>query len=284
MRIRKITRWSVDAVLASSFRRGGAFVVGDAAHGHPPTGGLGLTSAIHDAQNLCRKIAAVLADGASPALLDTYEAERRPVDERNCQRSLENVLNHFAIATALGVAPENSAEQNMALLRRMWSGRPEDAELRSSALRAMRAQSMEFSELNVEYGYTYESAAVVPDDSPAPEPGDDIRVYEPSTRPGAPLPHSASRRDLRRDGRSATPRAGGSIRRRICLAAEHQESPVSPAMSRKRPGATTSLIAMPFPSSSSSQARGAPLSPDRRRRRHPCEVGSIHRLAHAEVR
>jgi 2,4-dichlorophenol 6-monooxygenase len=40
-----------DAVLASSFCRGGAFLVGDAAHRHPPTGGLGLTSAIHDAQN-----------------------------------------------------------------------------------------------------------------------------------------------------------------------------------------------------------------------------------------
>jgi FAD binding domain len=113
----------------------------------------GLTSAIHDAQNLCWKIAAVLADGASPALLDTYETERRADDERNCQRSLENALNHFAIAAALGLAPANSAEQNMAVLRRMLSGRPEDAELRSSALRAMRAQSMEFSELKVEYGY-----------------------------------------------------------------------------------------------------------------------------------
>ena len=49
---------------------------------------------------------------------------------------------------------------------------------------------MEFSELNVEYGYCYESAAVVPDDSTAPAPADDIRVYEPSTRPGAPLPHA----------------------------------------------------------------------------------------------
>jgi 2,4-dichlorophenol 6-monooxygenase len=196
-----------------------------------------LTSVIHDAQNLCWKIAVVLADGASPALLDTYEAERRPVDERNCQRSLENALNRFAIAAPLGVAPENSAEQNMALLRRMWSGRPEDAELRSSALRAMRARSMEFSELNVEYGYTYESAAVVPDDSPAPEPADDIRVYEPSTRPGAPLPHSASRRDLRRDGRSATPRAWRFDSSAICLAAEHPESPFSPARSTKRPGA-----------------------------------------------
>ena len=46
-------------------------------HRHPPTGGLGLTSAIHDAQNLCWKLALVLAGDAAPALLDTYEAERR---------------------------------------------------------------------------------------------------------------------------------------------------------------------------------------------------------------
>ena len=51
---------------------------------------------------------------------------------------------------------------------------------------------MEFSELNVEYGLSYQSAAVVyqsaavvPDGSGAPAPADDIRVYEPSTRPGA---------------------------------------------------------------------------------------------------
>jgi 2,4-dichlorophenol 6-monooxygenase len=189
MTIHKITRWSVEAVIASSFRRGRVFLVGDAAHRHPPTGGLGLTSAIHDAHNLCWKVAAVLAGEASPELLDTYEAERRPVDERNCQRSLENAANHFAIAEALGVAPSNTAEQNMALLRRMWSGRPEDVQLRSRVLRAMRAQSMEFSELNVEYGYTYESTAVVGDDSAAPEPIDEVRVYRPSTRPGTPLPH-----------------------------------------------------------------------------------------------
>ena len=78
----------------------------------------------------------------------------------------------------------------MEQLRRMWSGRPEDAGHRSAVLRAMRAQSMEFSELNVEYGYCYQSAAVVPDGSAAPAPADDIRVYQPSTRPGAPLPHA----------------------------------------------------------------------------------------------
>ena len=189
-KIHKITRWSVEAVLASAFRAGRVFLLGDAAHRHPPTGGLGLTSAIHDAQNLCWKLAMVLGGHASPELLDTYQAERRPVDERNCQRSLENAVNHFEIGAALGISPDNTTEQNMARLRRLWSGRPEDAGHRSAVLRAMRAQSMEFSELNVEYGYCYQSAAVVPDGRAAPAPADGIRVYQPSTRPGSPLPHA----------------------------------------------------------------------------------------------
>ena len=74
----------------------------------------------------------MLAGDASPELLDTYEAERKPVDQRNCQRSLENAINHFGIGTALGLSPESTSEENMARLRRLWSGRPEDAELRSS--------------------------------------------------------------------------------------------------------------------------------------------------------
>ena len=54
--------------MASAFRAGRVFLAGDAAHRHPPTGGLGLTSAIHDAQNLCWKLALVLVGHASPAL------------------------------------------------------------------------------------------------------------------------------------------------------------------------------------------------------------------------
>jgi 2,4-dichlorophenol 6-monooxygenase len=190
MQIHKITRWAVDAVIASAFRMGRVFLLGDAAHRHPPTGGLGLTSAIHDAYNLCWKLAAVLAGHADPALLDTYEAERGPVDQRNCQRSLENALNHLAIGGMLDVSPDKTAEQNLAALRRLWSGRSEDAEHRSAVLRAMRMQSMEFGELNVEYGYAYDSEAVVSDGTPPPVPIDDIRVYQPSTRPGHPLPHA----------------------------------------------------------------------------------------------
>ena len=190
MTVHKVTRWSVEAVMASSFRVGRVFLLGDAAHRHPPTGGLGLTSAIADAQNLCWKLAAVLAGPASPALLDTYEPERRSSDERNARRSLENAANQYAIVNALGISPERTPEENWASLRRMWSGRAEDAEHRSAVLQLIRSQSMEFDELRVEYGYAYDSAAVVPDGTPRPAPLDDIRLYEPSTRPGAPLPHA----------------------------------------------------------------------------------------------
>jgi 2,4-dichlorophenol 6-monooxygenase len=190
MQIHKVTRWAVEAVMADRYREGRVFLAGDAAHRHPPTGGLGLTSAIHDVHNLTWKLAAVLAGDARPELLDTYEPERRPSLERNAQRSLENAINHFVIVDRLGVSHERSEEENLANLRRIWSSSAEDAEFRSVALRAIREQSMEFSEHNVEHGYTYESAAIVPDGTPAPANPDEVRIYRPSTRPGAPLPHA----------------------------------------------------------------------------------------------
>jgi len=190
MQIHQITRWSVEAVMATTFQVGRVFLVGDAAHRHPPTGGLGLTSGIQDVHNLTWKLQAVLADHASPALLETYEPERRPSLQLNAQRSLENAVNHLVIGAALDVSHENSEEQNLASLSRLWSGDRRDAEFRSKALREIRAQSMEFYEHNVEYGYTYDSAAIVSDGSPEPVSADAVRIYTPSTRPGAPLPHA----------------------------------------------------------------------------------------------
>ncbi|MFM9127970.1 MAG: FAD-dependent monooxygenase, partial [Solirubrobacterales bacterium] len=103
MEVHRVTRWEVGAVLAERFREGRVFLVGDAAHRHPPTGGLGLNSAFHDAHNLCWKLAAVLGGQAGPALLDTYEEERKPVDARNVQRSMENALGQLMIFNATGL-------------------------------------------------------------------------------------------------------------------------------------------------------------------------------------
>lgn len=188
--IHRITRWAIEGMLASKFRAGRVFLVGDAAHRHPPTGGLGLTSGIQDAHNLCWKIAAVLKGDAGDGLLDTYEDERRPVDARNIQRSMENTMGHLEIGKAFGISPASSAEVNWAQVKRILSDRPEDAAHRSGALRAIRRLSMEANELNVEYGYRYRSAAIVPDGTPEPAAIDDVRLYEPSTFPGSPLPHA----------------------------------------------------------------------------------------------
>ncbi|MEJ0039262.1 MAG: FAD-dependent oxidoreductase [Gammaproteobacteria bacterium] len=76
--VRWASAFSMSARLADRYRVGRAFLVGDAAHVHPPTGGQGLNTSVQDAYNLGWKLASVLA-GAPPTLLDTYEEERRPI-------------------------------------------------------------------------------------------------------------------------------------------------------------------------------------------------------------
>ena len=65
--------------LAERYRQGRVFIAGDAAHIHPPTGGQGMNTGIQDAYNLAWKLALVVQGAAPEALLDSYEAERRPV-------------------------------------------------------------------------------------------------------------------------------------------------------------------------------------------------------------
>ncbi|WP_207101116.1 FAD-dependent oxidoreductase [Paracoccus shandongensis] len=72
--------YAMNARLADRYRMGCVFLAGDAAHIHPPTGGQGLNTGVQDACNLGWKLAAALR-GADDELLDTYEAERRPVAE-----------------------------------------------------------------------------------------------------------------------------------------------------------------------------------------------------------
>ena len=202
--IHKLTRWTLEGVLADKFRVGRVFIAGDAAHRHPPIGGLGLTSAVQDVHNLCWKLASVLAGKADDRLLDTYEPERRPVDARNIQRSESKA--HMEIGPAFGLDPHAGIEANRAQMKRIWSGKPEDAERRSTALRAIRRLTMESNELNVEYGYRYDSPAIVPDGSPEPQPVDAIRLYDQHAS-GQPAAARLDRRRgrLRRHSRSCAP-------------------------------------------------------------------------------
>jgi 2-polyprenyl-6-methoxyphenol hydroxylase-like FAD-dependent oxidoreductase len=67
--------------LAASYRKGRAFLAGDAAHLNSPSGGMGMNGGIHDAFNLVEKLIAVLREGADQRILDLYERQRRPIAE-----------------------------------------------------------------------------------------------------------------------------------------------------------------------------------------------------------
>jgi 2,4-dichlorophenol 6-monooxygenase len=188
--IHKVSEWWMETALADEFRAGRVFLLGDAAHRHPPTGGLGLNSAIHDAYNLCWKIAAVLAGRAGDGLLDTYQVERRPVAKANIDTSGALAVNHLKIAPTLGVSPDKSIEENRAALRLFWEDLPGSAERRHAFSELLGVQASEFRPQNADLGYAYDSAAIVGDGSPAVAPLDPVRLYIPSSRPGHLLPHA----------------------------------------------------------------------------------------------
>jgi 2-polyprenyl-6-methoxyphenol hydroxylase-like FAD-dependent oxidoreductase len=78
---------------ARTYRMGRVLLAGDAAHHHPPTGGgQGLNIALGDAANLGWKLAATMQGWAPPGLLDTYDAERRPVGARAIRNSRAEML------------------------------------------------------------------------------------------------------------------------------------------------------------------------------------------------
>jgi 2-polyprenyl-6-methoxyphenol hydroxylase-like FAD-dependent oxidoreductase len=75
-RVHWFSTYHVHHRVAAGFRRGHAFLVGDAAHIHSPVGGQGMNTGIGDAVNLAWKLAAVVRRRAQAALVDTYEPER----------------------------------------------------------------------------------------------------------------------------------------------------------------------------------------------------------------
>lgn len=92
--VRSVRTWTMATTTARRWRdaTGRVFAAGDAAHTFPPTGGFGMNTGVQDAHNLAWKLAAVLRGRAGDGLLDTYEAERRPVAAFNARQSEHNAL------------------------------------------------------------------------------------------------------------------------------------------------------------------------------------------------
>jgi 2,4-dichlorophenol 6-monooxygenase len=174
--------WIMSAQIAERMREGRIFLAGDAAHRFPPTGGLGLNSGFQDVQNLAWKLRAVRESWAGAELLDTYETERLPVAHNNAEQSLKNALKVFTVGQALGIDEEPTTARMDATLA--------DHGGRARVEQAIADQAEHFDMLGLELGYVYEDGACVADGSVAPEVGNAVREFIPSSRPGARLPHA----------------------------------------------------------------------------------------------
>lgn len=165
--------WSARMLLVDRYRGQRTFLVGDAAHLNPPWGGHGFNTCVGDAVNLAWKLAAVLEGWAGPGLLDSYEAERRPVAERTIATA-GNQESFLAPAFAVGALDADDAAGDSA---------------RAALAAALQVKDPEFHSLGLVLGYDYpDSPVVVPDGSPVPAP--DVVAYTPSAHPGARLPHA----------------------------------------------------------------------------------------------
>ncbi|SFW66505.1 aklavinone 12-hydroxylase RdmE [Amycolatopsis australiensis] len=150
--------WEVAARLADRFRSGRVFLVGDAAKVTPPTGGMGGNTAIGDGADIAWKLAAVLRGEAGDALLDTYEAERRPYARMVVDTSLHNMKQRMH--PGLDVSGITKAEDP----------------------------------LGIALGFRYRSTAVLAEE---PDDGERVEdVHAPTGRPGFRAPGLASTVDL----------------------------------------------------------------------------------------
>jgi FAD-dependent monooxygenase len=155
------------------------FLAGDAAHQNVPTGGYGMNTGIGDAFDLGWKLASVIKHTGGPALLRSYEMERKPVAERNVARSGEHSKVHADLEDLL---TRNGLEP------RHVDGDTEEAkETRREVQQHYREHDGENKDFGVEMGYRYKSHVIIPDGSVEPEwtPS----TYLPTTWPGGRPPH-----------------------------------------------------------------------------------------------
>lgn len=166
--------WTAGAALvAERFGDGRVLLAGDAAHLFTPNGGFGMNTGADDAANLAWKLAAAVQGWAGGRLLDSYEAERRPVALRNTTAARE-------LGIGLG-----SVERPAALEEDSAAGRA----AREKTGRALAEYGqLTLDTLGVQLGARYDTSAIV-DAGGCPPPPDAFTSYTPSAVPGGRTPH-----------------------------------------------------------------------------------------------
>lgn len=162
------------ALVAQRFQQGRVFIAGDAAHLFTPTGGLGYNTAVEDAVNLGWKLASVIRGQAPLALLDSYEAERRPLAERNTgyARKFADSVGLFAAKPVLEEASQRG-----------------DAERKLAGLHFDAHARLEFNIPGVTFGGRYDGSPIISGDG-AVLPPDEPNAYTPTASPGGRPPHA----------------------------------------------------------------------------------------------
>lgn len=183
LEIRTVASWVMTSQVAERYREGRIFLAGDSAHRFPPTGGLGLNTGVQDAHNLCWKIAAVARGEAGVTLLDSYEAERKPVAAYNAEQSLANAMRILEVPMAMGTAaaPDEARANFDSMLA--------DPARRAEVAAAIANQAEHFDMLGLQLGYRYGGDAVVDDGRADEAAANPVREFRPSSRPGSRLPH-----------------------------------------------------------------------------------------------
>jgi 2-polyprenyl-6-methoxyphenol hydroxylase-like FAD-dependent oxidoreductase len=174
--------WSAgQALVAERYKAGRIFIAGDAAHLFTPTGGFGMNTGIDDSSNLAWKLAAVLQGWGGPRLLDSYEAERKPIGHRNTGASRKYASRmHDAVVPdeveADGPAGDaaRAAASKLSYVRYNHFNRDEDKDA-----------------VGVQIGGRYDgSPIIVADGEPPPEIfPETYDEYVPTSLPGGRAPH-----------------------------------------------------------------------------------------------
>lgn len=191
VRVKAVSEWQINHLVAREYRKGRVFLAGDAAHRHPPANGLGTNTSIQDSFNLAWKLAHVLRGQASDALLDTYHDERRAVGKQVVDRAMKSVTDMLSMSQAFGFRPGQNADEGRAAIEELFSDSPRGRTRRSELEEAVALQNYQFNAHGVELGQRYDSPAIVDDATPWPEyQADPELYYQPTTHPGAHVPHA----------------------------------------------------------------------------------------------
>ena len=171
--ILSIAPWRRSQLVADRYRQGRIFLVGDSAHTMSPTGGFGSNTGIGEAVDLGWKLDAVLRGWGGERLLDSYEAERRPIAIRNSTAATRNFNGWYSKSDLSGL---------------LDSGHEADRFRQHVGEELVAGTRAEWESKGVILGYRYENSPIcVQDGSPAPT--DDYRVYQPTNRAGHRAPH-----------------------------------------------------------------------------------------------